>query len=192
MDKLTEWLEKNKPNQNETAITHGDYRLDNVVFHPTEPRVIAVLDWELCTIGNPLCDAAYVCMPYYMKDMSAGTPTETDLISLYCKTRSIAYPPASWPFYVALSFFRLASIAQGVYARSLKGNASATNAGEMSSAANVVAELGLSVTMAASALKSNSVDAIQSINRSSERARDLLVSHGAIPELCTKQILIGL
>jgi aminoglycoside phosphotransferase (APT) family kinase protein len=138
VDRLIEWLPANIPPGDETAIVHGDYRLENMIFHPTEPRVLAVLDWELSTLGHPLADLAYNCMTYYMTyggmrclrgvDYEAtGIPREADYVADYCRRTGrdrIEY----WDFYLAFSLFRSVSIAQGVYARGLQGNASSEQA----------------------------------------------------------------
>uniref|UniRef100_A0A669EWU6 Acyl-CoA dehydrogenase family member 11 n=1 Tax=Oreochromis niloticus TaxID=8128 RepID=A0A669EWU6_ORENI len=116
MNELSDWLMKNLPaSDNEVTLVHGDYRLDNLIFHPTEARVIAVLDWELSTTGQPLADLAYFLMPHYWPaslSVITGIPTVGDLISIYCRCRGI--PPAlpQLNFYLALSVFKMAGIAQ--------------------------------------------------------------------------------
>ncbi|XP_062335811.1 acyl-CoA dehydrogenase family member 11 [Osmerus eperlanus] len=158
MDELSDWLMSNLPsNDNEASLVHGDFRLDNLIFHPTEARVIAVLDWELSTTGQPLSDLAYFLMPHYwpsslnlLSTMGSlrgveGVPTPKDLISIYCRCRGI---PASLPqlnFYLALSIFKVAGIAQGVYARHLLGNASATNAAQFGHSVEPLAKVGLQI-----------------------------------------------
>uniref|UniRef100_A0A4W6D0U7 Acyl-CoA dehydrogenase family member 11 n=1 Tax=Lates calcarifer TaxID=8187 RepID=A0A4W6D0U7_LATCA len=119
MNELSDWLIKNLPaNDNGVTLVHGDFRLDNLIFHPTEARVMAVLDWELSTTGQPLADLAYFLMPHYwprglnVVSTMAGIPTVGDLISIYCRCRGI---PAALPqlnFYLALSVFKMAGIAQ--------------------------------------------------------------------------------
>uniref|UniRef100_A0A3Q1IZE2 Acyl-CoA dehydrogenase family member 11 n=1 Tax=Anabas testudineus TaxID=64144 RepID=A0A3Q1IZE2_ANATE len=136
MNELSNWLMKNLPaSDNEVTLVHGDFRLDNLIFHPTEARVVAVLDWELSTTGQPLADLAYFLMPHYwprslhiISTMGTGIPSVADLTSIYCRCRGI---PSSLPelnFYLALSVFKMAGIAQGIYARHLLGNASAPKA----------------------------------------------------------------
>ncbi|RDD41034.1 Acyl-CoA dehydrogenase family member 11 [Trichoplax sp. H2] len=142
MDYLFKWLSNNIPeNEGKTTIVHGDFRVDNMIFHPTEPRVIAVLDWELSTLGNPLSDVAYCCTPYHMiveelKGLTPsfafskipGIPTEKELTDTYCYYRGLKPPLPNWNFYCALSIFRMVGITQGVYARSIQGNASSETA----------------------------------------------------------------
>ncbi len=135
MDKLIEWLPANVPDGDVTTIVHGDYRLDNMMFHPTEPRVLAVLDWELSTLGHPLADLAYNCMPYHLPGLDrpslaelaggdSGIPTEAEYVADYCKHTGQG-EIAHFEFYLAFSLFRYASIVQGVVKRGLSGNASA-------------------------------------------------------------------
>uniref|UniRef100_A0A3P8TIC1 Acyl-CoA dehydrogenase family member 11 n=1 Tax=Amphiprion percula TaxID=161767 RepID=A0A3P8TIC1_AMPPE len=136
MNELSDWLMKNLPaSDSEVTLVHGDFRVDNLVFHPTEARVIAVLDWELSTTGQPLADLAYFLMPFYwptsfsvISSMGTGAPSVGDLISIYCRCRGIPSMLPQWNFYLALSNFKMAGIAQGIYARHLLGNASAPTA----------------------------------------------------------------
>lgn len=134
MDNLMAWLPEHIPDDSETTIAHGDYRLENLVFHPTEPRVLAVLDWELSTLGAPLSDVAYNCLPYHVSDPTRGDltnldypgygiPSEEEYIARYCAQTGRKEIP-HWKFYIVLSLFRLAAISQGVYKRGLEGNAS--------------------------------------------------------------------
>uniref|UniRef100_A0A668UFD4 Acyl-CoA dehydrogenase family member 11 n=1 Tax=Oreochromis aureus TaxID=47969 RepID=A0A668UFD4_OREAU len=156
MNELSDWLMKNLPaSDSEVTLVHGDYRLDNLIFHPTEARVIAVLDWELSTTGQPLADLAYFLMPHYwpaslsvISTMGSlkgieGIPTVGDLISIYCMCRGI--PPAlpQLNFYLALSVFKMAGIAQGIYARHLLGNASAPNAAQFGQCVEPLAKVAL-------------------------------------------------
>jgi aminoglycoside phosphotransferase (APT) family kinase protein len=133
MDALTAGLPGRIPDDTETTIAHGDYRLENMIFHPTEPRVLAVVDWELATLGNPLADLAYNCLPYHMPypargDLigldygSYGIPPEQAYVADYCR-RTGRDAIENWPFYLVLSLFRIAAIVQGVYFRGLQGNA---------------------------------------------------------------------
>ncbi len=136
MDKLIGWLKASVPEQDEAAIAHGDFRIGNMMFEVDEPHIVAVLDWELSTLGHPLADLGYVCMYYRIPanmqalsglhglDLRAlGIPGEDELVSIYCHRAGRDTVP-DLTFFIALSFFRYAAIAQGVYARSLQGNAS--------------------------------------------------------------------
>ncbi|XP_056220120.1 acyl-CoA dehydrogenase family member 11 isoform X2 [Seriola aureovittata] len=156
MNELSDWLMKNLPaNDDEVTLVHGDFRLDNLIFHPTEARVIAVLDWELSTTGQPLADLAYFLMPHYLprslniiSTMGSlkgieGIPTVGDLISIYCRCRGIPSALPQLNFYLALSVFKMAGIAQGIYARYLLGNASAPNAAQFSQCVEPLAEVAL-------------------------------------------------
>jgi aminoglycoside phosphotransferase (APT) family kinase protein len=138
MNTLIEWLPANIPDDEATALVHGDYRLDNLIFHPTEPRALAVIDWELSTLGHPLSDLAYTCMLYDVMlpkigglagvDFEkTGIPTEDAFVARYCERVGRDGVP-DLHYYKAFSLFRLAAIAQGVYKRSLDGNASSTEA----------------------------------------------------------------
>lgn len=140
MDRLIDWLPKHIPDDDSTTIAHGDYRLENLVIHPTEPRVMAVLDWELSTLGHPLADLAYNCMVYHIPakggvrvgysglDTEAlGIPTEANYVAAYCRRTGRREIP-NWEFFLAFSMFRLAGIAQGVYKRGLDGIASSDKA----------------------------------------------------------------
>jgi aminoglycoside phosphotransferase (APT) family kinase protein len=142
MDQLAEWLPRHLPTDDEPAcIAHGDYRLGNVLLHPTEPRVVAVLDWELATIGHPLADLAYTCLTYHFdagptglegvagEDLTGtGIPTQREFVAAYCEHvgRDI---PESLDVFVVFSMFRLASIVAGVWRRGLDGNAADARAG---------------------------------------------------------------
>ncbi len=138
MDRLIGWLPDHIPPDDTTTIVHGDYRLGNMILHPTEPRVLAVLDWELCTLGHPLADVAYNCMPYHLRadvmegfegaDLTAlGIPSEKTYLAAYCR-RTGRPDIEDWDFYVAFSMFRLAAIAQGIMGRVLAGTANDPNA----------------------------------------------------------------
>ena len=131
MERLIAELPGRIPVDDEVAIAHGDYRLENVMFHPTEPRIIAVLDWELSTLGHPLADIAYVCILYHSRSESwgtldgvnltaAGIPSEDELVAAYCRRTGRTGIPG-FNVYLAFSMFRLASIGQGVFKRNLTG-----------------------------------------------------------------------
>jgi len=151
MDALIDWLPRHMPESDETTLAHGDFRLDNLIFHPTEPRCLAVIDWELSTLGHPLADLAYTCMLYDGQfprvggllgvDFDAtGIPSEQDFIATYC-----AYAGRdgvrSWPFFKAFSLFRLAAIAQGVFKRSQQGNASSDDAAMYGAAVGILSQI---------------------------------------------------
>jgi aminoglycoside phosphotransferase (APT) family kinase protein len=153
MDRLMEWLPAHVPADDETSIVHGDYRLDNVVFHPTEPRILAVLDWELSTLGNPLGDFAYHMMQWRLGTMiyqrglgdadfgKAGIPDEAQYRALYCQRTGRGEIP-HWDFYMVFNMFRLAAILQGIMGRVVEGNASSANAREQGARAKLLAEAG--------------------------------------------------
>lgn len=140
MDRLIEWLPANIPPGEETAVIHGDFRCDNMIFHPAEPKVLAVLDWELSTLGHPLADFGYHAMMYRMPpsivaglagaDLAAlNIPSEAEYIAAYCaRTGRAGMPHAD--FYLAFNFFRLAAIFHGIRGRVIRGNASSANARE--------------------------------------------------------------
>jgi aminoglycoside phosphotransferase (APT) family kinase protein len=150
MDRLAEYLPANIPAEDLTTIVHGDYRLGNLIVHPSEPRIVAVLDWELSTLGHPLCDVAYNCLGYHLgepphgfarADLAAlGLPREEDYVAAYCR-RVGRERIENWNYYVAFSLYRLAAIAQGVYVRGLQGNASNPDSIKMSRAPRERAEL---------------------------------------------------
>jgi aminoglycoside phosphotransferase (APT) family kinase protein len=136
MNYLIQWLPEHMPADQETTISHGDYRLGNMIIHPTEPRVIAVLDWELSTLGDPMVDLAYNCMGYYLPASGSdgfgyldenfeksGIPKEKEYLGAYCR-RTGRDKIRNWDFYLAFNMFRLAAIIQGVYKRVLDGIAS--------------------------------------------------------------------
>jgi aminoglycoside phosphotransferase (APT) family kinase protein len=141
MDRLIDWLPNNIPQgREETSIVHGDFRCDNLIFHPTEPRVLAVLDWELSTLGHPLADFAYHAMMYRMpSDIVAGLagvdlaelniPSEQEYVAQYCRRTGRPEIPG-YDFYIAFNFFRLAAIFHGIRGRVIRGNASSAHAAE--------------------------------------------------------------
>jgi len=140
MDRLVEWLPANIPPGDETSIVHGDFRIDNMIFHPTEPRVLAVLDWELSTLGHPGADFAYHAMMYRMPPhivaglggadtMALGLPSEQEYLATYCRRRGMGTMPG-YGFYMAFNFFRLAAIFHGIKGRVLRGTAASAQARE--------------------------------------------------------------
>ena len=141
MDRLMPWLLEHVPEKEDIAIAHGDFRPGNLMFHPTEPRVLAVLDWELSTLGHPLGDLAYNCMAYRLPpsqgelsgllgvDTAAlGIPPEPAYVAKYCERTGRDGIP-DFGFFVAFALFRIAAICQGVYKRGIDGNASDARAG---------------------------------------------------------------
>jgi aminoglycoside phosphotransferase (APT) family kinase protein len=155
MEALMAWLRARVPSADETTLIHGDYRIDNLMYDRTEPRVVAVVDWELSTLGHPVSDLAYACMGYHLNlpgrgglagvDVAAlGVPNEQGLIDAYCKATGRG-AIEDWPYHMAFGIFRLAAIAQGVYKRSLQGNASSEDAGGYGAAVSMLAELACSI-----------------------------------------------
>ncbi|MEP6783327.1 MAG: phosphotransferase [Acidobacteriota bacterium] len=150
MDRLMAWLPANIPPGDETSIVHGDYRVENLIIHPTEPRIVAIVDWELSTLGHPLGDLAYNCLTYHLPPEALGRveevdrdrdgmPDEQSYVAAYLRRTGRSELP-HWNFYLAFSMFRLASILQGVYARGLQGNAASTYALERGAAARLIAD----------------------------------------------------
>jgi len=158
MDRLIEWLPLHVPGGDETSIVHGDYRLDNVIFHPTEPRILAVLDWELSTLGHPLSDFAYQVMAWRLSPQefrglkgadlaSLGIPGESEYVAAYCRRTGRAAIP-NWEFYLIFNMFRIAAILHGVLSRALQGNAASADAVAMGSRARPVAEVAWTMAQA--------------------------------------------
>ena len=160
MDQLLAWLPLHMPasarDASKVSVVHGDYRLDNLVFHPTEPRVLAVLDWELSTVGHPLADFSYHCMAWHIPPGSfrgiggldhaaLGIPLEADYVRRYCERTGLATPEslaADWNFYLAYNLFRMAAILQGIAKRVDDGTASSAQARQAGAGARPLAELG--------------------------------------------------
>lgn len=157
MDALGAWLADHVPADDAPAIAHGDFRIGNLLLAPEAPRVAAILDWELATIGHPLADLAYACMPYYLPHgvegvrgiegldlAAAGIPTEAEQLARYRERRGLGSID-DWPVFVAFALFRTAAILQGVYARALAGNASNRDALTVGRRAGLIAERGWAV-----------------------------------------------
>jgi aminoglycoside phosphotransferase (APT) family kinase protein len=153
MDNLIEWLPNNIPPGDETSIVHGDYRLDNMIFHPTEPRVLAVLDWELSTLGHPLADFSYHCMSWHippgqfrgiggLDHKALGIPSEEEYIAKYCERTGKTIRKEDFNFYLAYNMFRMAGILQGIMKRYVDGTASSEQALKSGQAARPMAEMG--------------------------------------------------
>jgi aminoglycoside phosphotransferase (APT) family kinase protein len=160
MDRLIEWLPVNIPasarDETLVSVVHGDFRLDNLIFHPSEPRVLAVLDWELSTVGHPLADFSYHCMSWHIPpgtfrgigglDHGAlGIPSETEYVRRYCERSGRGTPAqlqADWNFYLAYNMFRLAAILQGIAKRVETGTAASEQARQSGAGAKPLAEMG--------------------------------------------------
>lgn len=159
MEQLIAWLPEHAPRDNELRLVHGDYRLDNLIFHPTECRVMAVLDWELSTLGHPLADFAYHCLAWYLRPdelrgfagvdaVSLGIPTVERHLADYCAATGRApVDPSTWRACIAFSMFKVAAILQGVARRALDGNASNSNASSAGARARAIAERGWQVAL---------------------------------------------
>lgn len=156
MDALIEWLPAHVPAGEETSIVHGDYRLDNVIFHPSEPRILAVLDWELSTLGHPLADFAYHCMTWYLPPGAGrglagialhgtGIPNVKDYIAKYCERTGRSAGIPHFEFYMAYNMFRMAGILQGIMKRVVDGTAASAQAVAMGKATRPIAEQGWKV-----------------------------------------------
>lgn len=159
MDSLMQWLPANIPasarDESMVSIVHGDFRLDNLLFHATEPRVLAVLDWELSTLGHPLADFSYHCMAWHIPPgafrgiggldvESLGIPTESEYIRRYCERTGLATPEAlkaDWNFYMAYNLFRIAAILQGIAKRVEAGTASSAQAVSSAAGAPLLAKM---------------------------------------------------
>ena len=154
MDNLIGWLPNNIPPEAGTSVVHGDFRLDNTIFHPGEPRILAVLDWELSTLGDPLADFAYHCMGFHIPPDKfrgvaglpigeLGIPSEAEYVKKYCeRTGRPAIDPKVWDSYLAYNLFRIAAICQGIAKRVLDGTAASQHAQEAASKTVPLAQLG--------------------------------------------------
>jgi aminoglycoside phosphotransferase (APT) family kinase protein len=154
MERLIDWLPLHVPPSDESAVAHGDLRLDNLIFHPTEARVLAVLDWELSTIGHPLVDLSYHMITWRLRPeefrgllghplAALGIPDEASYLKRYCerigRPRIVA---SDWTFYAAFNLFRLAAILQGIMKRALDGTAADAKALDNGRRAPIIAEAG--------------------------------------------------
>lgn len=160
MDRLIEWLPAHIPpgarDESQVSVVHGDFRLDNLIFHPDEPRVLAVLDWELSTLGHPLADFSYHCMAWHippgtfrgiggLDHAALGIPSERDYVRRYCERTGRGDPDAlmaDWNFYLAYNLFRIAAILQGIAKRVVDGTAASAQARQAGAGARPLAELG--------------------------------------------------
>lgn len=156
VEQLLNWLRRRCSGDDELTLVHGDYRIDNVIFDAAQPRGLAVLDWELSTLGHPLADLAFFCMCLRLpatahiaglgnRDRAAlGIPDEANMLRRYCELRGIA-AIADWHFYLAFSFFRFAAILQGVFKRGIDGNASNARATKLGEMVEPLAEMALNI-----------------------------------------------
>ncbi|XP_030847937.1 acyl-CoA dehydrogenase family member 10 isoform X3 [Strongylocentrotus purpuratus] len=186
MNKLMEWLPQHAPKSDDTTVVHGDFRLDNLIFHPEKPEVLAILDWELSTLGDPFSDLAYSCLPYFMSsgesplfkgfkglDIDAlGIPALEDLTALYYEKRGLK-PIDNLQFYMAFSYFRIAAILQGVYKRSLQGQSASGKAKSMGALAEQISDLGWSLASQAQGLKGS--------GNMSSRSFSTMAAHHSVP-----------
>jgi aminoglycoside phosphotransferase (APT) family kinase protein len=152
MEALITWLPQHIPAGEDSSIVHGDYRLDNLIFHPTEPRVLAMLDWELSTVGHPLADFSYHCMSWHIQPgqfrgiagldhKALGIPAEQAYIDQYCARTGKTILRQDFNFYLAYNMFRLAGILQGIMKRQVEGTASSEQALAAGKATRPMAEL---------------------------------------------------
>jgi aminoglycoside phosphotransferase (APT) family kinase protein len=149
MEELIVWLPAHIPPGDETTLVHGDFRLGNMLIHPSEPRIVAALDWELSTLGHPLADLGYHCLPFRLRpeqfegfagqERPAGIPSEEEHVDAYCRRTGRASIP-HWDFYIAFAMFRLAAIAQGIMGRVVAGTANDPNARDRGRRARPLAE----------------------------------------------------
>jgi aminoglycoside phosphotransferase (APT) family kinase protein len=155
MHRLMEWLPAHVPAGEEVAIVHGDFRLDNMVFHPTEPRVIAILDWELSTLGHPMADLSYNAMQWRLSTTTGrglaemdlatlGIPAEVEYVAAYCR-RTGRERIVDWDFCLAYNMFRLAAILQGIAGRVVEGTAASAHAVETAAQARPIADQGWAI-----------------------------------------------
>ena len=155
MEQLIEWLPANMPEDDgQVSLVHGDYRLDNLMFHPTEPRIIGILDWELSTLGHPLADLSYQIMAWQLPDeegirglmgidrTALGLPSDEEYVARYCE-RVGRDGIDNWNFYLVFCFFRLAAILQGIKKRAEIGTASSAEAASRAALVDPLAQLGL-------------------------------------------------
>ena len=152
MECLIDWLQANAPTAATTGLVHGDFRIDNLIFHPSEPRALAVIDWELSTLGDPEVDFAYHCMTWRLTpsefrgllghDLAAlGIPSEQEHLAAWCRLTGRT-PPPHWNYLLAFNMFRLAAILQGIRARAAQGNAAAADAEATGARARALADAG--------------------------------------------------
>jgi aminoglycoside phosphotransferase (APT) family kinase protein len=156
MERLIEWLPAHVPASERVSVVHGDFRIDNVIFDPVEPRIVAVLDWELSTLGDPLADFSYLCLAWHLPAdgfrglgpiddaqlQALGIPLERDFVERYCERAGVpAVSEAEWNFYLAYNLFRGVGILQGIMKRAIDGNASSRHAREAGGRAAQLADV---------------------------------------------------
>ncbi|MEM7018017.1 MAG: phosphotransferase, partial [Pseudomonadota bacterium] len=158
LDKLIDWLKSNIPDTDECGIVHGDYRLDNMIVHPTEPKIVAILDWELATLGDPLADFSYHCMSWRIDQgergilgkvsdadkTRLGIPTEEEYVAQYCANTGRGSMP-NWEFYMIYNLFKLSAILHGILGRSKAGTAASEHAADTGKEAYSLAKQGWSL-----------------------------------------------
>ncbi|XP_040818794.1 acyl-CoA dehydrogenase family member 11 [Ochotona curzoniae] len=187
MRQLLEWLKRNLPeDDNEQILIHGDFRMDNLIFHPTESRVIAVLDWELSTVGHPLSDLAHLSSFYFWPQTvpvlnqtfwfqeGRGIPTLEELISVYCRCRGMSSILPNWNFFLALSCFKFAAIAQGVYSRFILGNNAAADSFRFANFVAPLAETGLQLSKRTFSTEAPQMDAAGQLFSQTRKGREVL------------------
>jgi len=156
MEEVIQWLTDHIPENDETAIVHGDYRIDNMIFHPTEPKLLAILDWELSTLGHPLSDFAYSCMIYHIPSgigfgglagidlKELRVPAEKEFVAAYCRKMGLSGID-NWNYYMAFNFFRVSGISFGIKGRVRDGTAASKQAKATATMAEPLAQMAMDI-----------------------------------------------